>query len=32
MKEEEIIGVIIENKEIINTQRSLFEMLWKTSK
>jgi len=28
LKEEEIIGVIIENKEIAETQRSLFEFLW----
>jgi len=32
MKEGEIIGVIIENKEIVETQRSLFEFLWGLSK
>ena len=31
MKKEEIIGVIIHNKEIIETQKSLFEYLWTIS-
>lgn len=32
MKENEIIGVIIENKDIIETQTSQFELLWKFAK
>jgi sugar-specific transcriptional regulator TrmB len=31
LRKEEIIGVIIENKEIVETHRSLFEFLWKNS-
>lgn len=32
MKEDEIIGVIIESRDIVETQRSLFEFLWRMSK
>ncbi|MBL7160373.1 MAG: helix-turn-helix domain-containing protein [Candidatus Aenigmarchaeota archaeon] len=28
MKEEEIIGIVIQNKEMVDTQRSVFERLW----
>ncbi len=32
LRKEELIGVIIENRDIVETQRSLFEVLWKLSK
>ena len=32
LNKEELIGVVIENKDIVETQKSLFEELWKTAK
>ena len=32
LRKEQLIGVIIENKDIVETQKSLFEFLWKTLK
>ena len=30
--EKDIIGLIIENKDIANTQKQIFELLWKIAK
>lgn len=32
LKKDELIGIIIDNQDIVETQRSLFEVLWKTAK
>ena len=32
LNQEELVGVVIENKDIVETQRSLFELLWKIAK